>query len=184
MSLPVATKTKGFQTVDQYLAAQPPHVRPALEKVRRTLQKALPKAEEVISYQIPAYKLGGRIVIFFAGWKEHCSLYPLTAAVLAEVGADPEKYEVNDKGTLKLPLSKPMPVGLIAKLARYHARRAEEASALKAAKKKAPAKARATKKATKTASRPTKTKPAAREKVAAKRPAKPKKKAKSSRSSA
>jgi len=67
-----------FSTVDEYIAAQPEAVQPILECVRRTIRKALPRAEEVISYKMPAYKLHGGIVLYFAGWKQHYSIYPAT----------------------------------------------------------------------------------------------------------
>ena len=94
----------GFKSVDDYIAAQPEAVRPVLEQVRAAIRKAIPKAEEVISYQIPAYKLGGQTVIFFAGFKAHFSLYPIAGAAIREFKADLEPYEVNNKGTVRFPL--------------------------------------------------------------------------------
>ena len=64
------------KTVDEYIASQPDAARSVLERVRSTIRKALPAADEVISYQIPAFKLHGRVVIYFAGWKQHYSIYP------------------------------------------------------------------------------------------------------------
>ena len=60
-----------FKSVDDYLATMPEATRKVLDKVRATIRTALPDAEEVISYQIPAYKQNGVAVIYFAGWKEH-----------------------------------------------------------------------------------------------------------------
>ena len=65
-----------FRSVDQYIAAQPEAIRPTLERVRAAIRKALPDAEEAISYQIPAYKVQGRVALYFAGWKGHYSIYP------------------------------------------------------------------------------------------------------------
>jgi uncharacterized protein YdhG (YjbR/CyaY superfamily) len=65
-----------FQSVDAYIAAQPAPSQKILSLIRDTIGKALPKAEEVISYSIPAYKLNGSAVLYFAGWKQHYSLYP------------------------------------------------------------------------------------------------------------
>ena len=76
-----------FETVDQYLASQTPAARQALRTVRSSLRKALPKAKESISYQIPTYKLDGRALIYFAGWKEHYSLYPATPDLTAGAAA-------------------------------------------------------------------------------------------------
>jgi uncharacterized protein YdhG (YjbR/CyaY superfamily) len=82
-------------SVAGYLAAQPPKVRAALRKVRGAIRKALPTADEVISYQIPAYKLNGRVVIFFAGWKEHYSIYPAQRRLVAAFKEELAPYEVN-----------------------------------------------------------------------------------------
>jgi uncharacterized protein YdhG (YjbR/CyaY superfamily) len=67
-----------FKSVDEYIATHPEDVQTILQRVRSTIRKAVPGAEEVISYQIPAYKLHGGPVLYFAGWKQHYSLYPAT----------------------------------------------------------------------------------------------------------
>jgi uncharacterized protein YdhG (YjbR/CyaY superfamily) len=69
-----------FTNVDEYISAQPETAQVVLRLVRSTLRKALPGAEEVISYKIPAYRLHGGIVLYFAGWKQHYSLYPVASA--------------------------------------------------------------------------------------------------------
>ena len=66
------------KSVDQYIASQPAAVQRMLTRVRSTIRNAVPGAEEVISYKIPTYKLHGRPVLYFAGWKQHYSLYPCT----------------------------------------------------------------------------------------------------------
>jgi uncharacterized protein YdhG (YjbR/CyaY superfamily) len=110
-----------FKSVTEYIAAHPAPVRSALRRVRSAIRKALPKADETISYQIPAYKLGGRTVIYFAGWKAHYSLYPATKRLAAAFKKELAPYEVNDKGTIRFPLSEPVPVELIEDLARFRA---------------------------------------------------------------
>ena len=77
------------------------------------MRKALPSAEEVISYQIPAYKLNGRVVIYFAGWREHYSIYPAQRRLVAAFKERLAPYEVNNKGTIRFPLSEPVPARLI-----------------------------------------------------------------------
>jgi uncharacterized protein YdhG (YjbR/CyaY superfamily) len=67
------------KSVDDYIAAQPEPAQDVLQRVRSAIRKALPAAEEVISYKIPAYKLRGGIALYFAGWKQHYSLYPCGA---------------------------------------------------------------------------------------------------------
>jgi uncharacterized protein YdhG (YjbR/CyaY superfamily) len=114
--------TTDFGSVDEYIASQPRAVQGLLRKVRSTIRKAVPGAEEVISYQIPTYKLHGRAVVYFAGWKEHYSLYPATARLVAAFKRDLRPYEVNDKGTIRFPLTAPVPVKLIAGIAKFRAR--------------------------------------------------------------
>jgi uncharacterized protein YdhG (YjbR/CyaY superfamily) len=119
-----------FKSVDEYIASQPETVRPVLEQVRRAIRAALPDATEVISYQIPAYKVPGGAALYFAGWKEHYSLYPLGGAILEEFAKELAPYEFNNKGTLRLPLDKPVPAKLIGRLAKF---RAKEIAARKSA---------------------------------------------------
>lgn len=114
-----SVKKKPSPTVAAYVSAQPGHVRPALRQVRAAIRKALPRAEEEISYQIPAYRLGGRPVLYFAGYKAHYSIYPAPDALIAALpGLAP--YKVS-KGTLRFPLSEPVPVKLITRLAKLRA---------------------------------------------------------------
>ena len=72
-----------FKTVDEYIAAQPETARVVLKRVRITISKALPGAVEVMSYKMPAYKLRGGVVLYFAGWKQHYSLYPAGERLVA-----------------------------------------------------------------------------------------------------
>jgi uncharacterized protein YdhG (YjbR/CyaY superfamily) len=72
-----------FKSVDEYLASQPEAVQGTLKRVRSAIRKAVPAAEEVISYKIPAYKLHNAPMLYFAAWKQHYSLYPATAHVVA-----------------------------------------------------------------------------------------------------
>ena len=118
-----------FNSVDEYIASQPEAARDKLERVRSIIRKALPEAEETISYRIPAYKLDGKAVIYFAGWKRHYSLYPATAQLVAACKDELAPYEV-EKGTIRFPLSEPVPVKLIGRIAKF---RAEEAAGRKKA---------------------------------------------------
>jgi uncharacterized protein YdhG (YjbR/CyaY superfamily) len=107
-----------IKTVDDYIASQPEAAQPALTQVRDAIRKALPSAEEVISYNIPTYKLNGAMVIYFAGWKQHYSLYPAGARLLAAFQKDLAPYEIN-KSTIRFPLSQPVPVKLIQRIAKF-----------------------------------------------------------------
>ncbi len=125
-----------FKSVDEYLATLPEDVQAILQRVRSAIRKAVPAAEEVISYQIPAYKLGGGRLLFFAGWKRHYSLYPATAGVVAALKDELAPYEIS-KGTIRFPLSEPVPVKLIERIAKLRAQEAaERAKAKLAAPKK------------------------------------------------
>jgi uncharacterized protein YdhG (YjbR/CyaY superfamily) len=123
-----------FKSIDEYIASRPESVRPILERVRRTIKEAVPEAEETISYQMPAYKLRGRAVLYFAGWKEHYSLYPSTARLTVAFKTELKSYEVA-KGTIRFPLSEPVPVKLIEGIAKF---RAMEVAASDKAKATAP----------------------------------------------
>lgn len=126
-----------FKSVDEYIDAQPETVQPVLQRVRQVIRDALPGAEEVISYQIPAYKLDGGRVIYFSGWKAHYSLYPVTERLVAVLGDEVAPY-VAGKGTLRFSLAEPVPAKLIERIARL---RAEEEADVRKAKAAARSKA-------------------------------------------
>ncbi len=110
--------------VDSYIASQPDAAQAVLRRVRRIIRKALPGAEEAISYQIPAYRVDGRIVVYFAGWREHWSLYPVVERVRGSLGKALDGYEVR-KGTVRFPLSEPIPAELVERIVRALAAEAE-----------------------------------------------------------
>ncbi len=115
-----------FQSVDQYIASQPEEVQSILERVRNAIRKAVPEAEEVISYNIPSYKLRGVGVLHFAGWKQHYSLYPANERVVAVFKDELAPYEIS-KGTIRLPLLEPVPVKLIERIAKFRAKEVAQA---------------------------------------------------------
>ena len=114
-----------FKSVEEYLEAQPAGTRAILKRVRAAIRKGAPQAGEVISYKIPAYKMNGRAFLYFAGWKQHYSLYPAGANLVAAFRNELAPYEVA-KGTIRFPLADPVPSGLITRIAKF---RAEELSA-------------------------------------------------------
>jgi len=124
-----------FKSVDEYIASQPKSARSTVELVRSTIRKAVPEAEEVISYKMPAYKLHGSRLLYFAAWKEHYAIYAATAQVVAAFRDELASYEV-EKGTIRFPLSQPVPVELIARIAKFRAKEAGEQRKAKAAGKK------------------------------------------------
>src|ERR1700694_488208 len=112
-----------FKSVDEYITAQPEDVQAILERVRGAIRRAVPGAEEMISYQIPTYKLHGGRVLYFAGWKQHYSLYPASDDLVEAFKDDLAPYEI-DKGTIRFPLSQPVPVTLIERIAKFRAKEA------------------------------------------------------------
>ena len=121
-----------FKSVDDYVATHPRDVRAALQRVRSAIRKALPGADEVISYQMPAYKLEGRVVIYFAGWTGHYSLYPATGQLVPSFKEELAPYAVS-KGAIRFPLWEPIPVKLIGRIAKFRAKEVAERVKAKAA---------------------------------------------------
>jgi uncharacterized protein YdhG (YjbR/CyaY superfamily) len=108
-------------SVREYIASKPKPSRASLEAVRRAILGAIPDAHEGLAYQMPAYTLNGVGVLYFAGWKSHYSLYPASDALVEAFATELAPYE-RSKGTLKFPLSEPVPVRLIARIAKFRAR--------------------------------------------------------------
>jgi uncharacterized protein YdhG (YjbR/CyaY superfamily) len=113
-----------FKSVDSYIASQPDAISIILERVRSAIRKALPRADEVISYNIPTYKLRGGAVLYFAAWRQHYSIYPASASLLAEFKSQLALCKI-EKSTLRFSFSDPVPMQLIECIARF---RAEEAA--------------------------------------------------------
>ena len=125
-----------YRSVDEYIRAQPKDVQPVLRRVRSIIRKAVPGAVEVISYQLPAYKLAeGPGVLCFAGWKEHYSLYPASDELVAAFKGALLPYRAS-KGTLRFPLSEPVPVKLIERVAKFRAKEAMRRARAKLAAKR------------------------------------------------
>jgi uncharacterized protein YdhG (YjbR/CyaY superfamily) len=108
------------KSVDEYIAAQPERVRPKLEQVRAAIRKAVPGAVEVIGYRIPGYKLNGKPMLYFAGFKEHYSLFAASGTFFAALEEELRGYELR-KGTVHFPIDKPVPVKLISRIAKLRA---------------------------------------------------------------
>jgi len=108
------------RSVDEYIAMQPEAVRPKLERVRDAIRRAVPEAVEGIAYRMPGYRLHGKPLLYFAGFKEHYSLFAASGTFFAALEEELSGYEVR-KGTVHFPLTKPVPVKLIGRIAKLRA---------------------------------------------------------------
>jgi uncharacterized protein YdhG (YjbR/CyaY superfamily) len=106
--------------VKAYIAAIPPAPRKEFKKLRDTILAAVPRAEEHFSYVIPAAKLDGKILVWFAAWKKHISIYPMTGDIKRRFAKELEGYKVS-KGTIQFPLTEPIPLTLVEKLVKARA---------------------------------------------------------------
>jgi len=130
-----------FESVNAYIAAQPPRGRPVLERVRATLRKALPGAKEGISYQIPVYKLNGVMVLYFAGYAGHYAIYPATPHVVTAL-KKALKGLLHGRATIRFPIDEPVQARLVTRIAKLRAEEALERALGKRTKKKASKKAK------------------------------------------
>jgi uncharacterized protein YdhG (YjbR/CyaY superfamily) len=106
----------GFQTIDEYIAAQPAEIRALLETMRATIHAAAPDAQEIISYQMPAFYLKGNLVYFGAG-KNHIGFYPTPSAIQAF--AQELSGYAGAKGSVRFPLDQPLPLALVGKIVTF-----------------------------------------------------------------
>ena len=106
--------------IDEYIAGFPNDVQEILEKIRMTIRKAAPAAEEAISYKMPTFNLKGQYLIYFAAYKKHIGLYPVPVGD-AEFNEEMSAYQAG-KGTLQFPLDKPIPYKLISKIVKVRAK--------------------------------------------------------------
>ena len=121
------------KNIDEYIAGFPNDVQEILEKIRMTIRKAAPDAEETISYQIPTFTLKGKYLVYFAAYKKHIGLYP------APRGIEKFKNELSvyegAKGSVKFPLDKPIPFDLISKIVKFRVKENLERAEAKGKKK-------------------------------------------------
>jgi uncharacterized protein YdhG (YjbR/CyaY superfamily) len=123
------TSKSAPKNIDEYIAEFPNDVQQILERVRKTIRKAAPSAEETISYLIPTFTLKGKYLVYFAAYKKHIGLYP------APRGSEKFKEELSryegGKGTVRFSLDKPIPYSLIARIVKFRAKENLERAKLK-----------------------------------------------------
>ena len=121
MTAPQRTRSSAAQPSEQvrtYLTALSPDARQHLEKLRATIRAAAPAAVESFSYGIPAFRLDGKGLVWYAAWKQHSSIYPLSTATTRELAWELRAYATPGKGTVRFRLDEPIPTGLVKQLVR------------------------------------------------------------------
>ena len=126
-------KAQPPKDIDEYIARFPADVQAVLQDVRETIRRAAPRAEEVISYQMPAFKQHG-ILVYFAGWRKHIGLYPPVSGDKALEKA--AARHSGPKGNLQFPLDEPIPYDLIERIVRLRVKQDLAKAAAKRKKRK------------------------------------------------
>ena len=120
------------KNTSEYIAGFPETVQQTLTKLRLTIKKAAPKAEEVISYRMPAFKYYG-VLVYFAGYKNHIGFYPTSSGIKA-FRQEFSNYKWS-KGAVQFPIDKPLPVSLISKIVKFRVKENVEKANAKSKKK-------------------------------------------------
>ncbi len=105
-------------THHEYLACLPDDKRGALQKLRRAIRAAVPRAEECLSYQLPAFRLDGKVLVLFGATDKHCSFYPGSGTAVAAHQSHLKGYSTS-KGTIRFDAEKPLPASLVRKIVKY-----------------------------------------------------------------
>jgi uncharacterized protein YdhG (YjbR/CyaY superfamily) len=122
------------KTVSEYIESSPPKARKALRQIRSAVKKAVPGITERISYQIPTFDLDGRYLLYMAAFKNHVSIYPATAGMMAKYGAELKRHR-SGAGTLRFDLEEPLPLALITKIVKLRAQERRAAKSVKRSRK-------------------------------------------------
>ena len=117
-----------FETVDQYISGFPPSTKKQLKEIRSIIREAAPEAEEIISYNMPAYKFHG-VLVYFAGYKNHIGFYPTNSGITNFKDAV-SKYKYS-KGAVQFPIDQPIPETLVKKIVQFRTKENLEKERLK-----------------------------------------------------
>ena len=117
-----------YQNVDEYMAQLPDDRRAVMEQLRSTIRSAAPNATEAISYNMPAFRLGGRFLVSYEAFKYHYSLFPWSDSMVEELGEEMKPYAVG-KGTIRFPADKPIPLELVTRIVAFKVREAAQKAA-------------------------------------------------------
>ncbi|MDR6804379.1 uncharacterized protein YdhG (YjbR/CyaY superfamily) [Dyadobacter sp. BE34] len=119
-------------SIDAYIGTFPKDVQELLQEIRAVIRSVAPDAVETISYDMPTFNLNGTYLIYFAGWKKHIALYPVTGKISEALAAELSGYK-GTKGSVHFPLNKPMPLDLIRKITELRIAENQAAAAKQAA---------------------------------------------------
>ena len=108
-------------TINEYLARLPKDQQAALQKLRAAIKKIVPEAEECISYQLPAFRLDGKVLVGYGARANHCAFYPMSGTTVAKFQKELGAYETS-KGTIRFPTDRPLPAALLRKLVKTRAK--------------------------------------------------------------
>jgi uncharacterized protein YdhG (YjbR/CyaY superfamily) len=109
-------KPTSYKTIDEYIATFPPNIQTLLQQIRVAVHEAAPEAEEIISYQMPAFKQNG-VLVYFAAFKNHIGFFPTASGI--EAFQDKLSAYKTSKGTIQFPLDRPLPLDLIREIVRF-----------------------------------------------------------------
>jgi uncharacterized protein YdhG (YjbR/CyaY superfamily) len=109
------TSVAKYQDVDEYMAQLPDDRRAAMERLRSTIRSAAPDATEAISYNMPAFRLGGRFLVSYEAFKRHYSLFPWSEGMVEELGEEMKPYAVG-KDTIRFAADQPIPFDLVTRI--------------------------------------------------------------------
>lgn len=112
------TSQDSLVEVNKYIHSFPEEIQSKLEELRKIIKEEIPGVEETISYKMPTFKLEGKYVVYFAAWKKHISIYPITSEMEKTIPGLSE-YNTSGKGTIQFPNNKPLPLPLIRKIVSF-----------------------------------------------------------------